>query len=69
MPDEMVEQLPHLWEILEALNLPVIKKPGVEAADIVGTLAVEAEKEERDVEDIYGERGESSGTRGGKDFR
>jgi len=56
MPDEMVEQLPHLWEILEALNLPVIKKPGVEADDIVGTLAVEAEKEGLDTFIVSGDK-------------
>jgi DNA polymerase-1 len=44
MPDEMQEQLPHLWEMLESMNIPVLKKPGVEADDIIGTLAVQADK-------------------------
>ena len=44
MPDDLQAQLPHLWDLLKALNLPVIKKSGVEADDIIGTLVVEAEK-------------------------
>ena len=44
MPNELQEQLPHLWEMLDAMNLPVLKKPGVEADDIIGTLAIQAEK-------------------------
>ena len=39
MPDELQLQLPHLWEILEAMNIPVLKKKGYEADDIIGTLA------------------------------
>ena len=44
MPDELQSQLPHLWEILECMNIPILKKPGVEADDIIGTLAVDADK-------------------------
>ena len=44
MPDELQSQLPHLWQILEAMNIPVLKKVGVEADDIIGTLAIEADK-------------------------
>ena len=44
MPDDLQKQLPHLWDILETLNIPIIKKPGVEADDIIGTLVVEAER-------------------------
>ncbi len=42
MPEEMQEQLVHLWEILDFMNMPVIKKNGVEADDIIGTLAKNA---------------------------
>ena len=38
MPEELQLQLPHLWEILESMNIPVLKKKGVEADDIIGTL-------------------------------
>ena len=56
MPDEMQLQLPHLWEMLEAMNLPVLKKPGVEADDIIGTLAAQAEKEGLDTYIVSGDK-------------
>ena len=39
MPEELKQQLPHLWEMLKALNMPVIRYPGYEADDIIGTIA------------------------------
>ena len=27
MPIELQEQIPHIWPLLEAMNIPVIKKP------------------------------------------
>jgi DNA polymerase-1 len=56
MPDELKQQLPHLWELLEAMNLPVLRKPGVEADDIIGTLAVQAEKEGLDTYIVSGDK-------------
>lgn len=44
MPEELQNQLPHLWKILELMNIPVIKKSGFEADDIIGTIAQNAEK-------------------------
>ena len=44
MPIELQNQLPHLWESLDALKIPIIKKKGFEADDIIGTLVTEAEK-------------------------
>ena len=56
MPEELQIQLPHLWEMLEVMNLPVLKKPGVEADDIIGTLAVQAEKEGLDTYIVSGDK-------------
>ena len=56
MPEELQVQLPHLWEMLEAMNLPVLKKPGVEADDIIGTLALQAEKEGLDTYIVSGDK-------------
>jgi DNA polymerase-1 len=56
MPDELKQQLPHLWELLEAMNLPVLRKPGVESDDIIGTLAVQAEKEGLDTYIVSGDK-------------
>ena len=56
MPEELQQQLPHLWEMLEAMNMPVLKKPGVEADDIIGTLAVQADKEGLDTYIVSGDK-------------
>ena len=34
MPDEIQTQLPYLWELLEAMNIPILRVGGVEADDI-----------------------------------
>lgn len=44
-PLELVEQLPRVREVVEALGIPIIEKPGVEADDIIGTLAKRAEQQ------------------------
>ena len=43
MPDEMAEQLPRIHQAVEALNVPILLKPGFEADDIMGALAKKAE--------------------------
>ena len=42
MPDELVESLPRIDEVVDALNLVAIRAPGYEADDIMGTLASRA---------------------------
>ncbi|MCZ6646142.1 MAG: DNA polymerase I [SAR324 cluster bacterium] len=44
MPAELVEQLPYIPRIVEALQLPYLIIPGFEADDIIGTLVQEAHK-------------------------
>ena len=41
-PDEFIEDLQNLEELLQVLHLPVLKAPGFEADDIIGTLAAVA---------------------------
>jgi len=43
MPDELVEQLEPLFEVISHTNIPILKKPGFEADDIIGTLVKKAE--------------------------
>jgi DNA polymerase-1 len=43
MPEDLSAALPHLDRIAEAFGLPVLKKDGYEADDIIGTLARRAE--------------------------
>lgn len=45
MPQELVGQLELLYSVIEATKIPMIKLPGYEADDIMGTLAKKAEKE------------------------
>ena len=45
MPDEMREQLPYLWQLMEAMRIPTMESPGFEADDIIGTLAKQGEAE------------------------
>jgi len=56
MPEELQLQLPHLWEIMEAMNIPVLKKRGVEADDIIGTLAINAKKNGLDTFIVSGDK-------------
>jgi DNA polymerase-1 len=39
MPDDLKQQLPRIDQVVEAFNIPVLRQPGVEADDIIATLA------------------------------
>lgn len=49
MPDELREQIKPLHTIIEAMGLPLIVIPGVEADDVIGTLARLATEQKRQV--------------------
>ncbi len=42
MPDELREQIDPLLKAIEAMGLPLLRVTGVEADDVIGTLAVQA---------------------------
>lgn len=42
MPDELGCQIKPLHDLIEAMGLPLITKPGFEADDVIGTLAMQA---------------------------
>lgn len=44
MPDELINQIPLIKEIINNYNIPIYSKEGYEADDIIGTIAKEAEK-------------------------
>ena len=44
MPEDISGALPYIDQMCDAFNVPVIRKPGYEADDVIGTLAKEAEK-------------------------
>ena len=56
MPEEMIEQLPFLWNILDSMDIPLLEEPGFEADDIIGTLATQASKKGLDVYIVSGDK-------------
>ena len=48
-PDELLENIPFIKEIVKALDIPVLEMPGVEADDVIGTLAAQAEVDDAEV--------------------
>src|SRR6185437_15255942 len=38
MPEDLASQLPYIFRLCEAFNIPVINAPGFEADDVIGTL-------------------------------
>jgi DNA polymerase-1 len=44
MPDEMRQQLDAVRSLVKALGMPLLEVPGVEADDVIGTLAEQGEK-------------------------
>ena len=49
MPDDLRAQIEPLREMVKAMGLPLLAVTGVEADDVIGTLALEAEKQGRAV--------------------
>jgi DNA polymerase I len=44
MPDDLRDQIEPLHAIIRAMGMPLVIEPNVEADDVIGTLAVEAQK-------------------------
>lgn len=49
IPEDLVENLPFIKRIVKALDVPVIEIPGVEADDVIGTLARRAAEDGAEV--------------------
>ena len=65
MPDELQSQIEPLLEMVRALGLPLLREPGVEADDVIGTLALQAAEagldtliatSDKDMAQLVGER-------------
>ena len=65
MPEDLSDQLPLVFELLHAFNIPVIRIDGVEADDVIGTMAREASSQnlttymvtpDKDYHQLVGER-------------
>ena len=48
MPDDLALQIEPIHEIIRAMGLPLLVVSGVEADDVIGTLAAQATREQRD---------------------
>lgn len=48
MPDDLRSQIEPIHEIIKAMGLPLMVVPGVEADDVIGTLAQQATAQKRD---------------------
>ncbi|MDP2943482.1 MAG: DNA polymerase I, partial [Candidatus Omnitrophota bacterium] len=49
MPDELIEQMPIIKEVVKGYNIPLFEMQGYEADDVLATLAKKAEKKEYEV--------------------
>ena len=56
MPEEMSEQLPRIKQVLNVLNIPMIEIPGLEADDVMGALAKQAEKQHLETYLVTGDK-------------
>lgn len=56
MDPELRQQVPMIQELLEAMNIPVIKREGIEGDDILGTLSRVGEKAGMEVTIVSGDR-------------
>jgi DNA polymerase I len=56
MPVEMVEQLPYMKKVTEALGIPLLEIPGFEADDVIGTLALQGAAEGYVVNVVTGDK-------------
>ena len=56
MPAPLSQQVPYIHRMVEAFNIPVLIMEGVEADDIIGTIARKAEKDGMEVIIITGDK-------------
>lgn len=56
MPDDLIEQMPHIKEFTHAYRIPVFELAGYEADDLIGTIAKKAKKQGFDVLIVTGDK-------------
>lgn len=55
-PEDLCVQFPLMHSVVEAFNIPLLMEPGVEADDVIGTLARRASAEGLDVAIVTGDK-------------
>ena len=56
MPDELREQVPVLHDVLKSMNIQIYEQDGLEADDILGTIALKSASKDLDVCIMSGDR-------------
>ncbi len=56
MPEELREQVSIMKDVLKAMGVNIVEKPGFEADDVLGTMAMTCEKEGYNVSLVSGDR-------------
>ena len=56
MPEALQVQIPYIKEVSRAYGFPILEKEGLEADDLIGTLALEAEKKGFEVVIVSGDK-------------
>lgn len=56
MPEELNEQIPIMKEVLQAMQIPIYEQEGLEADDILGTLAKKAQAQGMEAVIVSGDR-------------
>ncbi len=56
MPDELRESLPYIRKLVEAMNIPIIEREGVEADDLMATVAERAKERGWEVVLVTGDK-------------
>ncbi|MBR1854777.1 MAG: DNA polymerase I [Lachnospiraceae bacterium] len=56
MPEELREQVPVMKDVLKAMHVVIVEQAGLEADDILGTLAKKAERDGMEVSLVSGDR-------------
>ena len=57
MPEELRQQVPVMKDVLKAMGVTIVEHAGLEADDILGTLAKKAQAEGLEVSLVSGDRG------------
>jgi DNA polymerase-1 len=56
IPDDLVTQIPRAREVIHLLGIPIVEQAGVEADDLIGSLATEAERDGATVMIVTGDK-------------
>ncbi|MBI5179756.1 MAG: DNA polymerase I, partial [Nitrospinae bacterium] len=56
MPEDLSAQIPYIERLIAAFRIPVLKKTGMEADDLIGAAAVHAEREGWEVAVVSGDK-------------